>query len=384
VISVDYLYNHGVGLPFLLPDFERRHDVGTLSVAGAQAAMNNILKGQTVDQYIAANPTANISRFVLGGDDVFTGLTSAMQYIRMFQGGFTKYRALQVHLAGRMTNKAFLKDASYTVSYSRGLAQGTNGGSRPEFGASTVDNHIWNNPVVFGPAGLDYRHILNAGVTFRVKGGFDLNSNWAFRSAGAATINIPNFSSATSSADNGIFSTDINGDGGTSATSPRSDPLPGVNVGQFGRDVGSLKQLNDIITAFNNNYAGKLTPAAQALVSAGLFTQAQLVKLQAVIPSIPLVPDNNPNPWHNIFTTDLRITRPINIKEHWRIRPFADIINLFNHAAMATYGGLGNTFGSLNFNYATAAAGQQVPDLANRQGRTNGLRQVQVGIRLDF
>src|SRR5205823_4880339 len=26
VISVDYLFNHGIGLPFLLPDFERRRD----------------------------------------------------------------------------------------------------------------------------------------------------------------------------------------------------------------------------------------------------------------------------------------------------------------------------------------------------------------------
>jgi hypothetical protein len=385
VVSVDYLYNHGVGLPFMLPDFERRHDASTLFVPAAQANINNILKGQTMDDYIAANPTANISRFSLAGDDVFTGLTPNFQYIRFFQGGFTKYKALQVSLRGRLARgSGIVRETTYTVSYSRGLAQGTNGGSRPEFGASTIDNHVWNNPNVFGPAGLDYRHVLNAGITMRLPLGLNLNSNWAFRSAAPASINTPNFNSATSSNDNGIFSTDLNGDGGTSATSPRSDPLPGVGVGQFGRAVGSLDQLNQLITAFNQNYAGKLTPAGQALVNAGLFTQAQLVKLQAVMPTIPLIPAGNPNPWHNLFTTDLRVTRPVVVKERWKISPFADIINLFNHAPMATYGGLGATFGSLNFNYAAAAAGQHAPDLANSRGRLNGLRQVQVGVRLDF
>jgi hypothetical protein len=338
-----------------------------------------------MDDYLAANPTANISRFNLAGDDVFTGLTPNFQYVRFFQGGFTRYRALQVSLRGRVhKGSGVVRDATYTVSYSRGLAEGTNGGSRPEFGASTIDNHIWNNPAVFGPAGLDYRHVLNAGVTMILPLGVNLNTGWALRSAAPATINVPNFSSATSSNDNGIFSTDLNGDGGTSASSPRSDPLPGVNVGQFGRAVGSLDQLNAIITAFNQAYAGKLTPAAQALVSRGLLTQAQLLKLQAVIPTIPLVPAGNPNPWHNLFTTDMRVTRPVVIKEHWKISPFADIINLFNHAPMATYGGLGATFGSLNFNYVNAAPGQRVPDLANSKGRLNGLRQVQVGLRLDF
>jgi hypothetical protein len=85
-----------------------------------------------------------------------------------------------------------------------------------------------------------------------------------------------------------------------------------------------------------------------------------------------------------MLTTDVRITRPIVVKEDWRISPFADVINLFNHAPMAPYGGLGGTFGALNFDYAAAAPGQQISDLKVRQGRLHGLRQVQVGIRLDF
>ena len=64
--------------------------------------------------------------------------------------------------------------------------------------------------------------------------------------------------------------------------------------------------------------------------------------------------------------------------------PFADIMNLFNHAPTATYGGLGQTFGSLNFDYTAADAGSKPSDLAFRQGRLNDLRQIQVGVRFDF
>ncbi len=385
VLSVDYLYNHGVGLPFLIPDFERRHDASTLNVAAAQTAINNVLRGQTMDQYLAATPNANISTFALGGDDVFTGRTPNFQFMRFFQGGFTKYRALQVNLRGRFNQtRGLLTGASYTVSYSRGLAESTGGGNRPEFESGVTDNHIWNNPSTFGPVGLDYRHVVGGALALRVIGGLNLNSSWTLRTAAPSSLFVPNINNATSAADNGIFSTDLNGDGGTGAATPRNDPLPGVNVGQFGRGVGSLKELNRIIDAFNQNYAGKLTPAGSALVNAGLFSEAQLVRLQAVVPKIPGIPDGNPDPWHTLFTTDLRITRPVVIKEDWRLSPFADIINLFNHAPMATYTGLGGTFGTLNFNYAAAAPGQQLPDLRVRQGRLNGLRQVQVGVRLDF
>ena len=115
--------------------------------------------------------------------------------------------------------------------------------------------------------------------------------------------------------------------------------MPGIGAGGFGRRVNSIGELNQALTAFNQNYAGKLTPAGQALVNAGIFTQAQIVALKGVTPTIPLVPAGNPNPWHNIFTTDLRVTRPITIKEKWRISPFADIINqMFGGAAETTSG----------------------------------------------
>ena len=62
-----------------------------------------------------------------------------------------------------------------------------------------------------------------------------------------------------------IFQSDLTGDGTT------GDVLPGTNVGPFGRSVNP-SNINRYIDAYNTKYAGQLTPAGQALVSAGLFT----------------------------------------------------------------------------------------------------------------
>ena len=74
-------------------------------------------------------PTANALRATpLGGDDIFTGLTPNFQFMRFYQGGFTKYRALQVHLRGRFDRTSgLLQGAAYTLSYSRGLSESTGG-----------------------------------------------------------------------------------------------------------------------------------------------------------------------------------------------------------------------------------------------------------------
>ncbi len=59
---------------------------------------------------------------------------------------------------------------------------------------------------------------------------------------------------------NGIFSSDFNGDGGTGGGSPRGDVLPGTNIGDFGRRIGSISELNEALANYNSNFAGQLTP----------------------------------------------------------------------------------------------------------------------------
>ncbi len=385
VLTVDYVVNHGVGLPFNLVDFERRRDAGTLNVANAQTKINSILKGQTVDQYIATHPTATIASFGLANDTIFQGLTSQFLRARFFQGGFTKYHALQVNLRGRVGNFMRLRDTQYSISYALGRAEASEASNRAEFLNGVQDNHNWNNPQTFGPTGLDYKHQLTSYLVLNVPGGFRVNTLWRLRSVGAQNLFVPNLGGPISSS-NGIFGTDLNGDGGTGSGSPRGDVLPGTKSGQFGRDVSSLAQLNQILQNFNTSYAGKITPAGQALVSAGLFTEAQLKALKGVTQTIPLVPANAPNPWHELFTTDLRFDRPIKFGHDGRFRatPFMDIFNLFNHAPSGLYGGLTARFGALNFDYAAAAPGSQASDLTFARGRITGTRQLQFGARFDF
>ncbi len=103
--------------------------------------------------------------------------------------------------------------------------------------------------------------------------GFRVNQIWSFRTATPLSVAIPFID--TFSSQNAIFITDLNGDGTT------GDLLPGTNVRALGRSIKSLKELNQLITNFNNNNAGKITPAGQALVTAGIFTEAQLKTLGA-------------------------------------------------------------------------------------------------------
>jgi hypothetical protein len=387
VLTVDYVHNHGIGLPFMLADFERRRDAATLNVDAARARINGILGGLSVDDWMAAHPSSNISAFGLARDTVYQGLTSDFTRARLFQGGFTKYKGIQANLRGRHGNLWKFRDLMYNISYAYGRGEATASASRAEFLVNTLDNRRWNNPQVFGPTPLDYTHILTAGEFLTTPGGFRLNTFWRFRTPPPITLAVPGFGGPVAGA-NAMFGTDVNGDGGTGST-PRADVMPGMKAGGFGRDVRSFSELNNIINQFNSQYAGNITPSGQALVAAGLFTEDQLKRLGAVTQSIPAIPGNAPNPWHNLFTTDLRIDRPIKFfKEGWRLVPYADIINLFNHNPSDIYGGLGGRFGSYNFDYAAAPAGQQASDLNASRHRINpglaGNRLVQVGIRFDF
>ena len=384
VLTVDYIYNHGIGLPYMGVDFEQRRAASTLNVGNATTQVNKVLAGASVDQYIASHPSATIKSFGLATDAIFQGKTPYYTRARLFQGGFTKYRALQANLTGRVGDFMRLHDTQYTVSYSLGRAEASAGAGRAEFLTGPFDNFKPNSKQTFGPSGNDYLHILTASAVLRMPFGFQVNSIWRFRSTTPSTLVVPNLGGAISGA-NGIFGTDLNGDGGVGGGGPRSDVFPGVNVGQFGRDIGSIGDLNKQITAFNQNSAGKLTPAGQALVTAGLFTEAQLKKLGAVVPTVPLVPSNAPNPWHDLFTTDVRLTRPIKIhSERLSISPFLDVINLFNHAPRNNYAGLSAQFGALNFDYVNAPEGQHASDLAAQALRLNPTRQLQLGIRVDF
>jgi hypothetical protein len=128
-----------------------------------------------------------------------------------------------------------------------------------------------------------------------------------------------------------------------------------------------------------------LTPAGQALVSAGLFTQAQLVALGAVKDTLPApVVGAVGNDWGRGL--DAKISFPFKIKEHITIDPSFAFFNLLN---FANFGGAGGLSGILN-----GAPGSAGYTLYNQQGNRVGLgsgvfqsgapRQIEFGLRVSF
>jgi Carboxypeptidase regulatory-like domain len=396
VLTVDYVRNRGVGLPFLMGEFERRRAARTLNAAAARSQVTGFLtdscQGRSISQAISIGcldengdtffPT--IADFGLASDSVFRGLTPNITRARLLTGGFSLYQGLQARLEGRfgkVSDSPYnpVRGLSYTISYALGRAEATGGSNRTEFINNTIDNDNWNS--TFGASGNDRTHIFGLGALMEVPFGFRLNQIWTFRTATPQNLTIPFLDSFAGS--NGIFTTDINGDGGIGSGAPRGDLLPGTQVGDLGRKIKSFSELNKIITAFNSNFAGKLTPAGQALVNAGVFTEAQLRALGGVVKPIPLAPVNNPWPFENHLNLDLRITRPIAITERFKVEPSADIFNLFNNNSLGQYGpGLDGSTGSLNFDY-TKQVDRAVLNRTIRHRQKN-TRLIQLGVRVTF
>jgi Carboxypeptidase regulatory-like domain len=396
VLSADYVRIRGVGLPYAYNDYERRFAARTLDAAAARAQVASVLKipvssltPAAVDAFLAANPTATINTFGLGtgSDNYFTGLTKDINLARIMSGGFSLYQGLQVRLDGRLRSASdnwwhyVARELSYTVSYALSRAKATSGATRGEFVTAPTFNDNFNS--AYGPTGQDRTHIFTAGAVMTVPGGVRINQIWSFRTAIPLSVAVPFLDSFSST--NSIFTTDLNGDGLV------QDILPGTNVRALGRSIKSFNQLNQLITAFNQNYAGTLTPAGQALVAAGLFTQAQLVKTGATVKPIPLIPLSNPWPFQNLFNLDARISRPIRIKEKVTAEPSLDVFNVFNHTGLGSYSGLTGTFGSLNYDYAADLLKRGgVPALTSgtrgrlqpNPGQNNRL--LQIGIRVSF
>jgi hypothetical protein len=56
--------------------------------------------------------------------------------------------------------------------------------------------------------------------------------------------------------------------------------------------VGTIQPVNSVVANYNRNIAGSPTPAGRALISNGLFTQAELQFLGGVMPLVNAAPAN--------------------------------------------------------------------------------------------
>lgn len=166
--------------------------------------------------------------------------------------------------------------------------------------------------------------------------------------------------------------------------------------GTFMRSI-SPHNLNAYLQNFNNTYGNgsTLTPAGQALVTAGLFTESELVQLGAVIPAVPLAPANNAGNG-SYRDVDTVLSWPIKLRERITILPSISFFNVFNFSNFGPLGGasfassnstgLAPGPGSINGTVAGVNAGSNTV----RIGRGSGVfavgapRESEFGLRIDF
>jgi len=322
----------------------------------------------------------------------FPGINPAVgRNIMYFPSGRSVYDGLQMSLRTQVHNPApGVRGVNLQVAY----ALSRFGSNVPTSGAGIGDTDFlpvaanFNNPQgYFGPSGSDRTHQLSFGTIFDLAKAGRFSFIGHFDSPLPITLNMPN--NAGQSGD--IFQTDFNGDGyfGNNSGSGGNgfgDILPGTNIGAFGRGV-SANDLGNVIANYNGAYAGHLTPAGQALVTAGLMSQAQLVSLGAVMPTIQAPPPGNIGlGWLRTF--DATYAYPIKIREGLTLEPSISMFNLFN---FANFDASANKMGSILDGAPGDANGTTAANRAStRIGVGSGVftlggpRQTEFGLKLNF
>lgn len=392
VLTVDFLRNRGVHFNQVI-DLNRSGAANTLNVNTAKAA---IIATHAAFGCPANTSAAAINCAIAAGASISDyanqglGSGSALDGFA-FQGmnpnfrtmgvlapiGLSTYNALTVGLRGRMLRHwGPVKEMTGTVSYALSRFKST--GADQDFISGSGFNDAPTK--FFGPAGLDRTHQFSLGLLTDLPKGFKLNLTTRIDSPLSQSIFIDCVDCGAAE----IFMSDLDGDGVT------EDPLPGTNRGSFGRSVKNGAALNGLITSFNGQVAaGQLTPAGQALVSAGLFTAAQLKSLGGVFGGgvpIKLAPaDQVPLDWFN--DTDVRLSWTYTVKERVKIQPMIEVFNLFN---IANYDPPGGRLSSLLNGAAGSINGTTPRNRSNRYGLGSGSfapgipRAFQFGFRVDF
>jgi len=216
--------------------------------------------------------------------------------------GKSAYDALQVVYRQQKNHPLpYTESANVQVSYnlSRIIATGGIAGGDEFFTNGVLDNDDPTGAQYMGRSGLDHSNQLSVAGSLTFKYFPRVSAIGHFYSAAPGTLALD-----TQLANGGIFQTDISGDGTV------GDVAPGTKPGSYMHSVNG-NSLGSYITNFNSVYAGKLTPAGQAVATSGLMSQAQLATIGATIQPIGLLPQSKAlqNPaFRNI---DLSLSYPL-------------------------------------------------------------------------
>ena len=185
-----------------------------------------------------------------------------------------------------------------------------------------------DNPLSYlGPNDLDRRHQLSFSTVMDVPRNFRISFIGHFYSPLPQTLTL------NAAGAGAIFVSDVTGDGtdGSLISSGGiGDVLPGTNLGAFGRRT-KASDINTTISYYDTNFAGRQTPAGQALINAGLFNLSELQAIGAVMPQVNAASANQSGmAWLKDF--DLNVSWLYKLGERLELRPGVSFFNVFNIA----------------------------------------------------
>ena len=197
----------------------------------------------------------------------------------LFPIGQSTYNGLDISLKQQLKNPMpGVKGVNLQVSYS--LSRLDSMVTDQDFGGGLTDFDNYNHYI--GPNALDRTNQFSFGGYFNLVHGFQLSLIVHADSSLPQTLTLTPGPERVPT---------------TGANLPiRSDRRrhrrrhPAGHQRRILRAQRQPKNINNYIDAYNSKYARQLTPAGQALVSAGLFTTSQLQQLGAVAPTLADAP----------------------------------------------------------------------------------------------
>jgi hypothetical protein len=415
VLNLDVIHNATLRVP-LTVDTNHIGAARTLNVAAAQNAIaatlgacgadsidGAIANGCTIDDF-AANGLTDGNEYLGGYPASAFGIPaefgSAFPGVNTHVGGGnfilpkgkSAYDAFQAVLQQQSQHPLpGILQSNMQISYNLSrIITNSKGGSNQFFGGYGA----WDNDCtscVMGRNGQDHTQMLSLATSFTVKYGPQLALVGHFFSAAPSDLQTPSsgFNPAGNETTAGaIFKSDLNGDGTT------GDLMPGTEPGDYMHRIKG-KKLGDLINTWNTQYAGKVTPAGQALIDAGLMTAAQLHGLGGVTQK--LLPMQSPSPIQNPATRtfDASFRYPIGSLNRFReglvITPTVTVYNAFNMANYGTFSGLADTTSDLSNTYLNGTnTFDRLSQARTLRGTGNGTydqggpRTMEFSLRLDF
>ncbi len=282
---------------------------GSIDCAIAHGATINTFAGNGLD---SANNYQGGYAPAAAGYTVATGAAFGGQNPQLGSGNFilpigrSGYDAFQVVFRQQTSHPIpGIERSNIQLSYNLSrIVSSSNNSTGDQF----FSNPSWSNdnPTQFiGRALLDRKHQVSFGGSFLMKYGPEIGIIGHFYSALPQTLTLD----ATASPVANIFTSDLDGDGTV------GDLAPGTLPGDYMHRVKPTT-LGSYIGNFNSTYAGRITPAGQALVNAGLLTQAQLVALGATVHKLPVGFTGNAPYDPDFRQVDITFSYPIRIAKY--------------------------------------------------------------------